>query len=66
MRLEDMMAHAQHQQQQPHQQQATAAAGAATAPAAAAVLAESDLVCEVNRFDRLQRGKQWDPAELPN
>lgn len=47
-----------HQQQQPHAEAATAAP--------AAVLAESDLVCDVNRFDRLQRGKQWDPAELPN
>lgn len=49
---------------QAHHQQQPQAEAAAAAPAG--VLAESDLVCEVNRFDRLQRGKQWDPADLLN
>jgi hypothetical protein len=47
MRLEDMIGRAQQQQQQ---QQAGDGA-------AAAMIAEGDLTCEVNRFDKLQRGK---------
>jgi hypothetical protein len=46
MRLDDMIAQAQQQQQQQQHQRP------------APVLAEGDLTCEVNRFDRLQRGKQ--------
>jgi hypothetical protein len=55
MRLDDMIAQA-HQQQQQQQQQGPEAAAAAATPTT--VLAEGDLTCEVNRFDRLQRGQQ--------